>query len=170
MVKKVLRSAEKFSESFPLSPLPLYPSPTYCDCNRSGHLLLLSLSQSGGRVRVMPLRLLERADVLARSTPRLQLTRLLTNHAWSTGPSTCSPAFSTELVSQENPHAHKSNIGTSPPQKKTQNTPPKTRIFIWRMPPCAVKRCAVRPVFAPVVGELRAANSSKCPRAHEAKC
>ena len=29
MVKKVLRSAEKFSEAFPLSPLPLYPSPTF---------------------------------------------------------------------------------------------------------------------------------------------
>ena len=29
MVKKVLRSAEKFSEPFPLSPLPLYyPSPS----------------------------------------------------------------------------------------------------------------------------------------------
>ena len=27
MVKKVLRSAEKFSQPFPLSPLPLYPSP-----------------------------------------------------------------------------------------------------------------------------------------------
>ena len=27
MVKKVLRSAEKFSELLPLSPLPLYPSP-----------------------------------------------------------------------------------------------------------------------------------------------
>ena len=27
MVKKVLRSAEKFSEPFPLLPLPLYPSP-----------------------------------------------------------------------------------------------------------------------------------------------
>ena len=29
MVKKVLRSAEKFSEPFPLSPLPLYLSPIY---------------------------------------------------------------------------------------------------------------------------------------------
>ena len=29
MLKKVLRSAEKFSEPFPLSPLPLYPSPFY---------------------------------------------------------------------------------------------------------------------------------------------
>ena len=36
-----------------------------------------------------------------------------------------------------------------------------------RVPPCAVKTCAVRPVFAPVVGELRAANPSKCPSAHE---
>ena len=35
-------------------------------------------------------------------------------------------------------------------------------------PPCAVKTCAVRPVFAPVVGELRAPHPSKCPRAHEA--
>ena len=39
-----------------------------------------------------------------------------------------------------------------------------------RVPFCAVKTCAVRPVFAPVVGELRAANPSKCPTAHEAKC
>ena len=31
-------------------------------------------------------------------------------------------------------------------------------------------KCAVRPVFAWVVGELRAADRSKCPRAHEAKC
>ena len=38
------------------------------------------------------------------------------------------------------------------------------------VPPCAVKTCAVRPVFVWVVGELRAANPSKCPRAHEAKC
>ena len=30
MVKKVLRSAEKFSEPFPLSPLPLYPSLISC--------------------------------------------------------------------------------------------------------------------------------------------
>ena len=29
MVKKVLRSAEKFSEPFPLSPLPLYLSPIF---------------------------------------------------------------------------------------------------------------------------------------------
>ena len=34
--------------------------------------------------------------------------------------------------------------------------------------PLGVKTCAVRPVFAPVVGELRAANPSRCPRAHEA--
>ena len=39
-----------------------------------------------------------------------------------------------------------------------------------RVPPCAVQTCAVRPGFAPVVGELQAANPSKCPRAHEAKC
>ena len=39
-----------------------------------------------------------------------------------------------------------------------------------RVPSCAVKTCAVRPVFASVVGELRAANPSKCARAHEAKC
>ena len=39
-----------------------------------------------------------------------------------------------------------------------------------RVPPCAVKTCAVRPVFAPVVGELWAPDPSKCPRAHEAKC
>ena len=38
------------------------------------------------------------------------------------------------------------------------------------MPPCAVKTCAVRPVFARVVWELRAADPSKCPRAHEARC
>ena len=38
------------------------------------------------------------------------------------------------------------------------------------MPPCAAKTCAVHPIFVPVVGELRAANPSKCPRAHEAKC
>ena len=31
------------------------------------------------------------------------------------------------------------------------------------MPPCAVKTCAVRPVFALVVGELRAPHPSKCP-------
>ena len=39
----------------------------------------------------------------------------------------------------------------------------------WRLPPCAAKTCAVRPVFAPVVGELRAPHPSKCRRAHEAK-
>ena len=33
MVKKVLRSAEKFSEPFPLSPLPLYPSPIQAPLN-----------------------------------------------------------------------------------------------------------------------------------------
>ena len=38
------------------------------------------------------------------------------------------------------------------------------------VPPCAVRTCAVRPVFARVVGELRAANPSKRPRAREAKC
>ena len=38
---------------------------------------------------------------------------------------------------------------------------PKSR----RVPPCAVKSCAVRPVFARGVGD-----PSKCPRAHEAKC
>ena len=32
------------------------------------------------------------------------------------------------------------------------------------MHPCAVKTCAGCPVFAPVVGELRAADPSKCPR------
>ena len=42
--------------------------------------------------------------------------------------------------------------------------------FLGRMPACAVKICAVRPVFARVVGELRAADPGKCPRAHEAKC
>ena len=39
-----------------------------------------------------------------------------------------------------------------------------------RMPPCAVKTCAVRPVFARVVGELRAADPKQCPRARKAKC
>ena len=38
------------------------------------------------------------------------------------------------------------------------------------LPLCAVKTCAVHPVFARVVGELRAADPSKCPKAHEAKC
>ena len=38
-----------------------------------------------------------------------------------------------------------------------------------RVTPCAVKTCAVRPVFARVVGKLRAADPSKCPRAHQAK-
>ena len=33
-------------------------------------------------------------------------------------------------------------------------------IFVRRVPPCAVKTCAVRPVFARVVGELRAADPS----------
>ena len=37
------------------------------------------------------------------------------------------------------------------------------------VPPCVAKPSAVRPVFARVVGELRAANPSKCPRAHESK-
>ena len=37
---------------------------------------------------------------------------------------------------------------------------------IWRVPPCAPKTCAARPIFARVVGELPAAD----PRAHEAKC
>ena len=32
-----------------------------------------------------------------------------------------------------------------------------------RVPRCAVKTCAVRPVFAWVVGELGAADPSKCP-------
>ena len=32
------------------------------------------------------------------------------------------------------------------------------------MPPCAVKTCAVRPVFALVVGELRAADPSNVHR------
>ena len=41
---------------------------------------------------------------------------------------------------------------------------------IRRVPPCAVKTCAVRPVFARVGGELRTADPSKCPGAHEAKC
>ena len=39
-----------------------------------------------------------------------------------------------------------------------------------RVPPCAVKTCAVRPVFARAVGELQAADPSKCLRAHVAKC
>ena len=34
-----------------------------------------------------------------------------------------------------------------------------------RVPPCAGTTCAVRPVFAWVVGELWAADPSKCPRA-----
>ena len=38
------------------------------------------------------------------------------------------------------------------------------------VPPCAAKTCAVHPVFVPVARELRAANPSKYPRAHEAKC
>ena len=38
------------------------------------------------------------------------------------------------------------------------------------VPPYAVKTCSVRPFFARVVGELRAADPSKCPKAHEAKC
>ena len=33
-----------------------------------------------------------------------------------------------------------------------------------RVPPCAVKTCAVRPVFARVVGELRAAHPSNLER------
>ena len=36
-----------------------------------------------------------------------------------------------------------------------------------RVPPCAVQTRAVRPVFARVLGELRAADPSECPRAHE---
>ena len=35
------------------------------------------------------------------------------------------------------------------------------------VPSCAVKTCAVRPVFTRVVRELRAADPSKCPRAHK---
>ena len=42
--------------------------------------------------------------------------------------------------------------------------------FGRHVPPCAVKTCAVHPVFAWVVGELRAADPSKCPSAHAAKC
>ena len=38
-----------------------------------------------------------------------------------------------------------------------------------RVPPCAVKPCAVCPVFAWVVGELRAADPSKCPRVRKNK-
>ena len=43
------------------------------------------------------------------------------------------------------------------------NTPQKHKrahAKIRRVPPCAVKACAVRPVFARVVGELRAADPS----------
>ena len=53
-------------------------------------------------------------------------------------------------------------IGNYYQERKKQ---PKDR----HVPPCAVKTCAVRPVFARVVGELRAADPSKCPRAHEAE-
>ena len=38
MVKKVLSSAEKFSEPFPLSPLPLYPSPIQNVALKSVHV------------------------------------------------------------------------------------------------------------------------------------
>ena len=44
-----------------------------------------------------------------------------------------------------------------------ESTPPKFRghgLHIWRVHPCVVKSCAVRPVFAWVVGELRAAGTS----------
>ena len=55
---------------------------------------------------------------------------------------------------------------------KFRNNPVKKLFMIRRvpLPPCTVKTCAVRPVFARVVGELQAADPSKCPRAHEAKC
>ena len=42
--------------------------------------------------------------------------------------------------------------------------------YFWRVPPCAVKTCAVRPVLARVVWGFQGADPSKCPRAHETKC
>ena len=39
-----------------------------------------------------------------------------------------------------------------------------------RVPPCAVKTCALRPVFARVVGELWAAHPSNLQRPVKAKC
>ena len=38
------------------------------------------------------------------------------------------------------------------------------------LPPCVAKACADHSIFARVVGELQAADPSKCPMAHEAKC
>ena len=38
--------------------------------------------------------------------------------------------------------------------------------FFRRVPPCAVKTCAVRPVFAHVVGELQVADPSSWPGGH----
>ena len=50
------------------------------------------------------------------------------------------------------------------------NSSLRSEFVCRRVPPCAVKACAVRPVFARAVKELRAADPSKCPRVHEAKC
>ena len=55
-------------------------------------------------------------------------------------------------------------------EKKNNNNKKFSGPTIRRVPLCAVKTCAVRLVFVWVVGELRAANPSKCPRPHEAKC
>ena len=43
----------------------------------------------------------------------------------------------------------------------------KTPLF-RRVPPCVAETCALRPVFARVVGELRAADASKCLRGYDA--
>ena len=83
------------------------------------------------------------------------------------------------LEAPPNRHGQVINVGKKPPQPaqdKTNRGFSVSAIFIvWNSacaptPPPAVKTCAERPVFARVVGELRAANPSKCPRAHEAKC
>ena len=52
MVKKVLRRAEKFSEPFPLSPLPLYPSPTAFDHSRPDAHKIASLGKPSSSQRI----------------------------------------------------------------------------------------------------------------------
>ena len=69
----------------------------------------------------------------------------------------------------------RSVLSTPGPKGGAVNGRPTSEHLTWfanprPVPPSAVKTCAVRPVFVRVVGELQAANPSKCPSAHEAKC
>ena len=84
MVKQVLRSAEKFSEPFPLSPLPLYPSANYSSSKMlgpqapyrfySGGVLWSEVSKRGWR-----------EDVGDKQTPKntlIPLSMLFSPKAW----------------------------------------------------------------------------------------